>query len=1104
MTEATFTANEALPLPLARRVNAVCNRFERAWQAGRRPGIDEYLGDTPEPARSVLLRELIALDIIYRQRAGEVPRADEYQGRYPSVALPVASLFAEHDTAQLEPLPEAAADLPVVPGYEILGVLGRGGMGIVYQARHCRLQRMVALKMILAGGHAGPQELARFRTEAEAVARLQHPNFVQIYEVGEQHGLPYCALEFVDGGSLARKLAGTPLPPRQAAQLVATLGEAMHALHQRGIVHRDLKPDNVLLTAGGTPKVTDFGLAKKLDAGAGHTASGVIVGTPSYMAPEQARGRGKEVGPAADVYALGAILYEALTGRPPFKAATPMETMMQVISEEPVPPRRFQRAVPAELETICLKCLPKAPAQRYASAAALADDLKHFLNGEPIGARPSTRWEQTVKWAKRKPAAAALIGVSALAILALFGVVLGFTLKLQAALTATKDQRDLAERREKEADRQRAEADQARAVAQAVNDFLQNDLLRQANSYEQAGRNFTPDPDVKVGTLLDRAAAGIGERFRDQPLVAAAIHHAVGDAYQGVGKYELAIRHLSAAEELRTAHLGPDHPDTLTTLNNLATAYMRAGRKAEAVQLLEQVRDQTQKFGSDHHTLGTLNNLAWAYSDAGRTAEAIQLFEQVCGQQIQKLGPDHASTLMTLHALAAVYREAGRTGEAIRLLEQVRAHQTQKLGPDHLQTLQTLHSLALAYRAAGRAAEAIQLLEQVRAHQTQKLGPDHPETLTTLHSLAVAYDDAGRPTQAIQLLEQVREQQTQKLGPDHPDTLATLKNLAAAYVLAGRTAETAEAIHLLEQVRQQQTQKLGADHPNTLSTLQALAVVYRLAGHTSEAIRLIKDVREQQTQKLGPDHPDTLATLHSLGRAYHTAGRTAEAIQLYEQVREQQSRKIGPDHPNTLATLHCLAWAYRTAGRTGEAIRLFEQTHEQRVKRLGPDHRETLNTLASLAFTLEAAKQWERAVAVCRNLLDAQSRTLPTDHPNRVETLALLGTCLLEAGKPAEAELVLRECLAIWENKQPDDWMTFNAKSLLGGALAGQQKYAEAERLLLAGYEGMDGHAKTIPPQSQIRLTEAQERLVQLYDAWGKKDQAAVWRTKRDPAAAPQ
>ncbi len=272
---------------------------------------------------------------------------------------------------------------------------------------------------MLAGEHAGPQELARFRSEAAALARLQHPNIVQIHEVGEHEGRPYFSMEFVDGGSLAQRPGGAPLPAREAARLVRTLAGAVHAAHQKGVVHRDLKPANVLLGSDGTPKVTDFGLAKRLDGPGGSTQSGAILGTPSYMAPEQAAGRGKQIGPAADVYALGAILYELLTGRPPFRAATAVETLVLVQAEEPVPPSRLQPGVPRDLETVCLKCLHKEPARRHGGAAALADDLGRWLAGEPILARRVGAWERAVKWVRRRPAAATLVGVSAVSAAAL-------------------------------------------------------------------------------------------------------------------------------------------------------------------------------------------------------------------------------------------------------------------------------------------------------------------------------------------------------------------------------------------------------------------------------------------------------------------------------------------------------------------------------------------------------------------------------------------------------------------------------------------------------------------------------------------------------------
>jgi hypothetical protein len=308
---------------------------------------------------------------------------------------------------------------PQVPGYEVLSELGRGGMGVVYKARHLALKRTVALKMILAAGHAGEAVRARFKAEAEAVARLQHPGIVQIHEVGEHQGCPFCALEFVEGGSLAQKLGGKPLPPKEAARLAEALARAVHLAHSRNVVHRDLKPANVLLTSEGAPKVTDFGLAKQLDAESGATQAGAIMGTPSYMAPEQAGGRTHEAGPPADVWALGAILYECLTGRPPFKGATVAETLDQVRTREPAPPRQGQPQTPRDLETICLKCLRKEPERRYASAAELADELGRFLHGEPVLARPVGRLERAARWARRNPAlAAALAGVATGAVVA--------------------------------------------------------------------------------------------------------------------------------------------------------------------------------------------------------------------------------------------------------------------------------------------------------------------------------------------------------------------------------------------------------------------------------------------------------------------------------------------------------------------------------------------------------------------------------------------------------------------------------------------------------------------------------------------------------------
>jgi hypothetical protein len=467
----------------------VLDRFEDAWQSGRPPVLDDYLpaGGT---GRRELLIHLVHVDLEYRLKAGEAARVEDYLGRYAELgndsAVLLGLLAAEYgqrrrrepelsveeyarrfpkyrealpqvltvsdnralaETLPAPSLPAAAAvpRRPAVPGYEVIGELGRGGMGVVYQARQVKLQRLVALKMILSGGHASKGELDRLRAEAEAIARLQHPNIVAIHEVGEHEGMPFLALEFCAGGSLEKKLSGTPLPPAEAASLMEALSRAMDAAHRAQVIHRDLKPANVLLSADGQPKVTDFGLAKRLDGDKGPTRTGDILGTPSYMAPEQAEGRHRDVGPATDVYALGAILYECLTGRPPFKAATPLDTIVQVVADEPLPPSRLNPRVPRDLETICLHCLEKDPRKRYAGAVDLAEDLGRFRRGEPVAARPAGVLTRAAKWVRRRPALAALVAVSVLAASGLLATVLLYNAQLQAEYEHVKRQRDAAE-----------------------------------------------------------------------------------------------------------------------------------------------------------------------------------------------------------------------------------------------------------------------------------------------------------------------------------------------------------------------------------------------------------------------------------------------------------------------------------------------------------------------------------------------------------------------------------------------------------------------------------------------------------------------------------
>ncbi len=452
-------------------------------------------------------------------------------------ALDVSSPKVTRDTRAVptDHTPGESREYPEVPGYEILGTLGHGGMGVVYRARQLKANRLVALKMIRAVEHAGAHDRLRFQIETEAVARLQHPHIVQLHEVGEVRGQPFFSLEFCDGGTLAEQLKKKRLSPSESAQLIETLARAMHYAHLRGVVHRDLKPGNVLLAACGlagndseladkpqaakmVPKITDFGLAKRIDDEARDVSkSGAIMGTASYMAPEQAAGKVRDTGPAADVYALGALLYECLTGQPPFDG--PRHTvLLSVLSDEPVPPSRLAPKIPHDLETICLKCLHKEPTRRYASAEALADDLRHFQAGEPVQARPISRVERSAKWAKRRPALAGLLGVSLLALIAL------------AMLSA------IALRKENAA---RQEADKAKKAR----DFLIS-IFRISEKDIQAG-------NITARQILSDAERRIPKEFADQPELGAELLAVIEDVNRTLGQSTPAAMILEVRGSLR-------------------------------------------------------------------------------------------------------------------------------------------------------------------------------------------------------------------------------------------------------------------------------------------------------------------------------------------------------------------------------------------------------------------------------------------------------------------------------------------------------------------------------------------------------------------------
>jgi tetratricopeptide (TPR) repeat protein/tRNA A-37 threonylcarbamoyl transferase component Bud32 len=611
-------------------------------------------------------------------------------------------------------------------GYEILEEIGRGGMAVVYKARQEGLNRFVALKMIHA---STPSEtLARFRREAEAVARLDHPNIVSIHEVGDLEGQPYLALEYVEGGSLSSKLTG-PLAPRVGAALIQTLALAVQHAHERGIVHRDLKPSNVLLAFENTsegngvhaamasawvPKISDFGLAKDLTRDLAQTQTGAIMGTPSYMAPEQATGRMHQVGPAADVYALGAMLYEVLTGRPPFQGATLLEALEQTRSREPVPPSRLQSAVPRDLETICLKCLHKEPHKRYASAAELAEDLRSFLAGEAIRARPVPRWERSYKWARRRPAVAGLLALATVTLVAIVAGLSLHTTRLRAAVhraEAGEARADLNYQQAREAINQmlgRLDKFHATGVPQveSLRLGLRKDVLAFyqgiARVEEDAGpaRRFhlarvhvlmsrVQEPSECYAVLL-QARRLLEELITEQPDnldYRAELGHcftALGNAAPTSGHGEecepYRVRALQVYDELcRT------HPDNTSWQRALAVCHTNLGgccqaverwpeaesHWREAVRIVEKLaRQYPQEDGFELDLAVDYANLALLYAHTERVEKSFSLFRKAdgCLTSLVQAHPDETSyrfTLaQTLRLWSANLEDVGRGEEA--------------------------------------------------------------------------------------------------------------------------------------------------------------------------------------------------------------------------------------------------------------------------------------------------------------------------------------------------------------------------------------------------------------------------------------------------------
>jgi serine/threonine protein kinase/Tfp pilus assembly protein PilF len=795
--------------------------------------------------------------------------------------------------------------------YRLVRLLGRGGMGAVYEAEQDNPRRIVALKVIKAG-LASPEIERRFTQESQALGRLQHPGIAQIYEAGTadtRYGpQPYFAMELVRGEPLLRYAESHQLGTRQRLELMARICEAVHHAHQRGIIHRDLKPGNILVDETGQPRILDFGVARMTDSDVQQTRQtdvGQLIGTLAYMSPEQVSADPLEVDTRSDIYALGMMLYELLANRLPYNTTGKLHEVVQAIrQEDPAPLGTVNRAYRGDVEIIVAKALEKEKTRRYGSVTALSEDIRRYLQDEPIIARrPGTAY-QLQKFAKRNKTLVA--GVAAVFVALVAGVIVS---SWQAARARRAEQA----------------AAQEVATAKAINDFLQHDLLAQASAFTQAKPGTRPDPDLKVRTALDRAAASIAGQFERQPAIEASIRSTIGQTYAELGLYDQAQHQLEQALDLQRRVLPEDHPDTLSTMSNLAALYISNGKLPQGEPLaVHAVAARRRVLGEEHpDTLVSMLTLADLYRMQNRNAQAEPILLSLVQVQRRVKGEAHPDTIESRHVLAIVYRLQGKYTEAEPLLRQVLEARRRVQGDDHPDTLRAMSDMVSLYGSMGRYPQAESLAFELLQNDRRVLGPEHSNTLIAMYELAVQYMRQGKYAEAEPLFRMALDTERRILGEDSARTLTMMTTLGALLVEEGKYAD---AEQLLGQVIAVRRRVLGEENPDTLTASSTLAQLYRSRKDYDSAEALLTRVQQVRLRVLGAQHPSTLSGENDLGVLYLARGKYEQADAAFRQALAGRRRVLGDDHPDTLGSMMGLVESYLREGKYAQADPLSLET----------------------------------------------------------------------------------------------------------------------------------------------------------------------------------
>jgi serine/threonine protein kinase/tetratricopeptide (TPR) repeat protein len=826
--------------------------------------LDEML-DVPQESRASWLESLApahadVLPVLRQMMLKEVGmEAEGFLNTLPGIPMPVD--------------PPGA----IIGPYHLLRKLGQGGMGTVWLAERpeSEIKRPVALKLPIVTLH-NPSMAERFARERDILAQLTHPYIARLYDAGvTNQGQPYLALEYIEGEKITAYCDQRCVDLKSRLRLFLQVLRAVQYAHTNLIVHRDLKPANILVTNDGEVRLLDFGIAKLLTEGEANETELTRIGgralTLDYASPEQIAGG--TITTASDVYSLGVIFYELLTGERPYRFKRDTRSGLEdaILTADPVrpsqtaaeeakaqtrstTPAKLSRVLKGDLDSIALKALQKRPNTRYTTADAFAQDIEHYLAGEPVVAQPESAWYRARKFVLRNKL---VVGATAAVVAALS---IGLGIALWETHIAVVEKR-----------RAQTEA----ATSKALNDFMQNDLLAQASARTQSGPNNRPDPDLKVRDALDRAAARIAGKFDSQPAVEASVRQTIGSTYKDLGLYAEAQQQMERALVLRRQVLGPEQMDTLHSMTELGLLYLSQGKVAPAEDVLTKVLAvQRRLLGTDHpDTLGSMNNLAIVMTRRGNYAGAATLLSEVLEVERRVLGEEHPDTVAIMHNLATDYVAQGKYGQAEELYKKAAELRRRSLGAEHPSTLSSMNSLGIVYRNEGNYKLAETILTTVLEARRRVLGEQHPDTLDSMSSLGLAYQAQARYAQAEPLLIQVLEARRRVLGEEHSTTLASVNNLAELYRREGKRQQ---AETLFRQLLESRRRILGADHPNTISVLASLGSIKLEEHRYADAEALLRKALAGR-EKTGPDTWQRYYTQSMLGASLAGLGRNAEA-----------------------------------------------------------------------------------------------------------------------------------------------------------------------------------------------------------------------------------